>query len=351
MNTQSKSGEQALLQTLDRFMESKVLMTCFQLGIFELLAQGALSRQEILERAGLPPRTGTILLDAACALNLLTVEGQRLGIPEEMKPHVVRDPSRFQMVPYLAEYYSAVYRDLVDMAELVRTNGASSQFKLRDYFHDDVSQVDEGVASDYSDYMDRTMKQIAEVVLETYSFSAHRSLVDLCGGPGTFSSAVLERHPHMSGAFIDVPAVVKVGMARLESAPPDLKRRLTPMGGDVFKEPLPAGVDVVSMCRSAHDWDEDRVVALFRKVHEALPRGGRLLIIERMVPDEFDPDARALYMRAVYFLCKSTTACYRSAKKYTELLRSVGFEKTDVVVPERAPYAFFRGMKILVAEK
>jgi demethylspheroidene O-methyltransferase len=350
MNEPAKTGEQRLLQLLDGFLESKVLMTCMQLGVFKTLADQPLARSELLARTLLPPRAGSILIDAACALNLLEVEDGVLRVPVELTPHVVSDDDRFQMVPYLADYYSEVYRDLVPMPELVRTDGASSQFKLRDYFHDDVSQVDDKVARDYSAYMDRTMAQIVEVVIESYSFSRHKKLLDLCGGPGTFSTAVLRKETAMTGAFMDVPAVAKIGSARL-AADPELAQRLQAIGGDVFKDPLPAGADVITICRSAHDWDEPRVASLLGRVFDALPRGGRVLIIERMVPEQFDASARALYLRAVYFLCKSTTACYRSAERYITMLRRAGFAHTSIVSPPRAPYAFFRGMKIVLGEK
>jgi demethylspheroidene O-methyltransferase len=350
MTEPAKTGEQRLLQLLDGFMESKVLMTCLQLGVFDALAGQPLTRAELLERAQLPERAGSILIDAACALSLLEVADGVLRIPGELAPHVIKDDARFQMVRYLGDYYSEVYRDLVPMPELVRTDGASSQFKLRDYFHDDVSKVDDQVASDYSAYMDRTMAQIVEVVMESYSFAQHKRLLDLCGGPGTFSSTVLRHEPSMTGAFMEVPAVAKIGAARL-AADPELAKRLQVVGGDVFKDPLPTGADVITICRSAHDWDEPRVVALFGRVFEALPRGGRVLIIERMIPEQFDASARALYLRAIYFLCKSTTACYRSAERYCAMLQQAGFSQTSVLNPPRVPYPFFRGMKIVLGEK
>jgi demethylspheroidene O-methyltransferase len=234
------------------------------------------------------------------------------------------------------------------MAELVRTDGASSRFGLRDYFKDDVSEVAPAVAEEYSRYMDQTVAPIAKVVLDTVSFADSRALLDLCGGTGTLCAAIVAASPGLRGAFLDVPACVEIGRRRLAEQPA-LAERITPIAGDVFTTPLPAGHDVITICRAAMDWGDERIEPLYRRVRQALPPGGRLLVVERMLPERPSPRERALYLRAVYFLAKSRSTRYRTPAQHVALLQRAGFERVEVLEPPRAPYAVFQSMKVIVA--
>lgn len=346
------AGEARILELLDGFLESRVLMTAFRLDLFTLLADRSLPVDEILERLGLPTRSGTILLDACLALDLLEAGPEGLRTREDVRALLVRGPDLpFRLPTYLIDYYDHVYRHLVDLEELIRTDGASSTFELRPYFTDDVNRIDGDMAARYAGYMDSTMLQIAEVVLETVDFSDCRRLLDVCGGPGTFVRAVLRRHPHLRGAFLDVPAVVRIGARELTSEDPALVRRIVPIEGDVFRTKLPEDVDVVSMCRSAHDWGLEEVRRIFRRVHAALATDGRFLLVERMLPEAFSTEARNLYLRSIYFLLKSKSNAYRRPSQYHELLAEVGFGEVEVIRPARDPNRFFRGLHVVVARK
>ncbi|MCX4243102.1 methyltransferase [Paraliomyxa miuraensis] len=347
--TVSARGEPLLLELLDGFLQTKVLITAYQLDLFTMVARAPRSPAELRAALGWPERSTTILVDACVALGLLELEGEALRVPDELAPFLVRTPDRpFRTTTYLLDYYAEVYRALDDMAELVRSDGASSSFGLRDYFKDDVAQVEAEVAREYSRYMDQTIAPIAKVVLETYDFGQHRSLLDLCGGTGTFCAAIVEATPGLRGAFLDVPACVELGRQQLAQRPA-VAGRITPIAGDAFTTPLPEGLDVVTICRAAMDWGDERIEPLYRRVRQALPPGGRLVVVERMLPDRPCPEARSLYLRSVYFLAKSRSTRYRTPAGHVALLQRAGFSSVEVREPPRAPYAVFQSMKVVVA--
>jgi len=346
----ASSAEPRILEILDGFIRSKVLMTAYRMDIFTLLAEQPLGEAELFERLGLPRRSGTVLVNACLALGLLERVDGRLRTTPELAPYLVRGPEQpFRMSSYLIEYYEEVYRQLEDLEGLVRSNGASSTFKLRPYFRD-VSTIDHQMAAGYSGYMASTVPQIAEVAMETFDFSPFRHLLDLCGSTGMFCRSVLDRYPHLRASFLDVPSVVEIG-AREISQLPALRDRLRPIPGDMFVTELPDDVDVVTMCRSAHDWGEDDVARVFRRVHAILPRGGALVLIERMLPDELSPDAENLYMRSVYFLVKSQHNEYRTPSRYRAMLNECGFADVSLLTPARDPHPLFRGLRLVAATK
>lgn len=348
--TTSTTGEPLLLELLEGFMATQVLITAHRLDVFGTLVERSRSAAELREELALPERSGTILLDACVSLGLLELDGESLRVPATLAPVLARGPGQpFSTTRYLLDYYGEVYGALDRMDELVRTDGAASRFKLRDYFKDDVSEVAPEVATEYSRYMDETVAPIAKVVLDTVSFSSSSSLLDLCGGTGTFCEAIVTATPGLRGAFLDVPACVELGRQRL-AARGELGERITPVPGDVFTTQLPAGHDVITICRAAMDWGDDRIEPLYRRVLRALPPGGRFLVVERMLPERPSPRERALYLRAVYFLAKSRTTRYRTAAQHVALLERAGFSRVEVLEPPRAPYAAFQSMKVVVAE-
>lgn len=348
--TTTLTGEKLLLDLLDGFIKTQVLMTAYRLDLFTA-ARDPIARDALRASLDLPERSSKILLDACVALGLLHEDERGLSTPAALVPFLVRGPDRpFSTTTYLIDYYHEVYRALADMDQLVRTDGAASTFKLRDYFKDDVDAIDPAVAAEYSRYMDATIAQIVKVVLECYPFDRHRRLLDLCGNTGTFCAAIVAGTPGLEGAFLDVPACVEIGRRQLD-ARPELAARVQGIPGDLFRTPLPDGYDVITMCRSAMDWGDDRMAGVYRRICDALPAGGRFLIVERMLPDRVLPEALPMYLRGVYFLAKSQTTRYRSPQEHLALLAAAGFGETSVIEPPKAPYEFFQSMRIVVATK
>lgn len=344
-------GEAHLLGLLDGFIKTKVLIGAYKLDLFTA-CRTPRSRADLLAQLALPERSGTILLNACVALDLLEVTAAgHLQVPPALAPFLVREADApFRTTTYLLDYYDEVFRAMVDIDELIRSDGASSSFKLRDYFKDNVSEVRDEVAAEYSTYMEATMGKIVEVVLASYPFARHRRILDLCGNTGTFCASVVAATPGLQGAFLDVPACVEIGAEALR-ADPELAARVTPIAGDLFKTPIPPDYDLITMCRSAMDWGDAKMGPVYAAIHSALPEDGRFLIIERMLPETNTPEAQALYLRSFYFLAKSQTTRYRRPSEHVALLEAAGFRDIELITPPRAPYQLFQSMRLIVARR
>ncbi len=344
-------GETLILKLLDGFIESKILMTATSLGVFRLVRDTPLSAAEILARLELPQRSGMILLRGCLALQLLEELPEGLRTRPELAPFVARQPGdAFNMPSYLIDFYQQVYDQLADLDSLVRSDGRSSTFRLRPYFKDSVEAIDREEAQRYSAYMTSTVVAICDVVRETVDFSDARFVLDLCGGVGTFCQELVTRLDLPRGAFLDVPAVVALGQEDLASQPA-LAGRILPVPGDVLATPFPEGADLITLCRSAHDFGQAEVVRIIERAYEALPSGGRLAIIERMLPEQFSAEAKPLYLRSIYFLVKSSSNEYRTPGFYRGLLEASGFARVQIFTPARDPNRFFKGLQIVVAWK
>jgi SAM-dependent methyltransferase len=118
-------------------------------------------------------------------------------------------------------------------------------------------------------------------MVEAYDFSACRTVVDVGGGNGLMLAAILKRHPGVRGILFDLPAVAE--RARPILAAQGLDGRCEVAGGDFFSE-VPEGADAYVMRHVVHDWQDEDAAAILRNCREAMAPGGRILVVETVIP-------------------------------------------------------------------
>jgi demethylspheroidene O-methyltransferase len=120
--------------------------------------------------------------------------------------------------------------------------------------------------------------------------------------------------------------------AQLRFARDGLETRGQAVAGNIWRESLPPGADVVSLIRVLHDHDDAAVEALLGSVRRALPAGGRLLVAEPMAA------TRAAEPVATYFgmyLWAMGSGRPRSVVELKRLLSAAGFSRCREVSASR----------------
>ena len=125
---------------------------------------------------------------------------------------------------------------------------------------------------DYTALMADSQGLVSGDILDAYPLRAHRRLLDLGGGNGTFLSAVAARWPHLELRLFDLPSVAE--QARLRFERDGLAPRAQAIGGDLFRDALPTGADLISLVRVIHDHDDAPAQAILNAACRALPLGG-----------------------------------------------------------------------------
>ncbi|MFS7996720.1 putative caffeate O-methyltransferase [Helianthus anomalus] len=98
------------------------------------------------------------------------------------------------------------------------------------------------------------------------------------------------------------------------------------VGGDMFKE-VPEG-DTIFMKWILHDWSDDRCIKLLKNCYKALPKNGKVIIIEAILP--FLPDTSSsvkvnTYMD-VFMMTQNTGGKERTEDEFLTLAKSAGFK-------------------------
>jgi demethylspheroidene O-methyltransferase len=267
----------ALFDLCAGFVYTQVLLACVRLDLFNILAEGAQSRLVLSVRLGLPLDGANRLLDAAIALDLAERRGALVGLGG-LGAAMIGNHGIAAMV----EHHALLYRDLADPVALLRGEGSGGA--LAGYWpYADSERPDRLGAGDvggYTDLMAASQPFIAEEVLAAFPFAAHRCLLDVGGGDGSFLRAVAKAAPDLRLMLFDLPPVAQ--RARLRFAEAGLAGRVDIHGGDAIRGELPQGADIISFVRIIHDHDDASALAMLRAAHAALPPDGTLLIAEPM---------------------------------------------------------------------
>lgn len=268
----------ALFDLCAGFVYSQILAAAVKLGVFEALAQGPKDTAELASELATSVEHTRRLLDACVALRLLERRGDdRYGLAV-LGAALLGNPSVSRMV----EHHALLYADLEDPVALLR--GPRPSTRLEQYWayasSDTARELSDDQVAAYSELMAATQALIAEDIVEAYPLHRHRRLLDVAGGEGAFLEAVGHRLPHLELDLFDLPPVAARAERRLRDR--GLGDRSRAHGGDLFRDPLPGGADVVSLVRVIHDHDDAEALRILRSARSALPAGGVLLIAEPM---------------------------------------------------------------------
>ena len=318
----------ALFDVVQGFVKSQVLMAMVELDLFRRLRAGPMTADDLGRALGIPADRMRVLLQAGAALGLLKRKrGARFSL--------ARQGAALMGVPGLESmirHHRAFYRDLEDPVALLRGPERTELSEFWPYVFGARGEVAPDVARTYSDLMAQSQILVAQDTLRMASLKDVRNVLDIGGGTGAFLEAVGAAYPDLQMTLFDLPVVVPEASDRFAKA--GLADRVQIEAGTFREDPLPHGADAISLIRVLYDHADETVQALLKKVYDALPAGGRLLISEPMGGGA-RPEASGDVYFAFYTLAMQTGRA-RSSGEISELCRAAGFESIQSPAPKRA---------------
>ncbi|MFF8835904.1 methyltransferase [Streptomyces sp. NPDC015130] len=130
--------------------------------------------------------------------------------------------------------------------------------------------------------MTTSSKQSAQDVADLLDLGDVSSVADIGGGQGHVLASLLEKHPSLNGALLDLPGVVENADPRLRDGGA-LGPRVRVVAGDC-REDIPIRADVY-IIKNILEWDDDSTRRALANVRRAAPPGARVVVIENLVDD------------------------------------------------------------------
>jgi SAM-dependent methyltransferase len=261
-----------IIDMASAFYESAALFAASDLGIFKTLAAHGPSGLETLAAAcGLDRRGGRILLDACVALGLLEKDdGRYRNSPEAALFLVPGSPADLsEAIRYNRDVYAAWGR-LKDMA----ATGTPVE-KPEIHLGEDPERTRTFVMA-----MHGRALGIGRAVVPRLDLAGRRRVLDVGGGPGTYSVLIAEAHPGLECVVLDLPPVAAIAEEIIARA--GLAGRVRTLAGDYHASSFPAGFDAVLFFGVLHQEEPEAIRGLLRRARAALAPGGLVYVLDMM---------------------------------------------------------------------
>ncbi|HJW72994.1 MAG TPA: methyltransferase [Geothrix sp.] len=266
-----------MLLAIRSFQESRVFLTALELDLFTAVGAGA-GADEIAYRIGADVRATEMLLNALTALGALEKREGRFQCTSES---MALGPARAGLMHtvHLWETWSTL-TDCVKAGTTMRHPGVEGHQE---------AWTEAFIAAMHA----RAQRSAAQVVDAVQAVNPQRML-DVGGGPGTFSIAFAQAHPELRVEVLDLGPVVPMARRNIREA--GLSDRVTVREGDLRTDALGEAYDLILVSAICHMLDEGENRDLLRRCARALASGGQLVIRDFILdPDRAGPPAAALF--------------------------------------------------------
>jgi len=314
-----------ILELLNAFRKSQVLFTSVELGLFDHLASGPKSLTELATILAAKPDSLERLLGACVLLGLVqhTPEGGFANTLTASAYLTSNSPNRF--TGYI-NYSNAILWQMWDHLPNAIREGTH---RWKETFGSDGPIFShffrtEEAKREFLFGMHGFGLVSSPHVVEAVDLTRFQTLADLGGATGHLAIAACRRYPHLKGIVSDLPEVV--GLTREVVDGTNVANRIQIVPGDFFNDPLPEA-DLYTLGRILHDWSEDKILKLLKRIYDALPSRGALLIAEKVLNEDKAGPEWAVLQSLNMLIC--TEGKERTFKEYETLLKQVGFREVE----------------------
>ena len=268
-----------MFELMASWATSAAFNAALELGLFWLLAERPMDTAEIARALEIPTSRCGYWLQVLGKAGLVDQSPQGYA-PSATARTAILDAYSHDTWAFLAgeerERFPAV-QDLPRHIRDRRSTWAIQGLKPPDYFEFLVQSPER--ARCFTHMLYEIHRSLAEQVAVALDTSGVARMMDLGGGSGVMSLALLRRNPHLSALIVDIPNVCAVG--REIAAENAMEDRITYLAADYVRDELPAGFDLVLECDSG-----PYEGSFFRKVRTILNPGGRLVIVYQLAASE-----------------------------------------------------------------
>jgi hypothetical protein len=162
--------------------------------------------------------------------------------------------------------------------------------------------------------------------------------MDIGCGSAALLAGILARYCALQGVGFDLPRCREAAERQMQDL--RLSARFRFEAGDFFQK-IPSGADTLLLKSVIHDWDDMHSAVILGNCKVALPVAGRLILVERVMPERAVPDPRhRSHALSSLNMLRGPGGRERTKIEYINLLRDSGFELKSI-----APAGFFSVME------
>ncbi len=247
------------------FRASRALMTAHQLGVFTALSEPKTAAEVAAECATDPGMTEKLLI-ACCALGLARHDEDRFALTRLAQDTLLPESPRY--LGGVLDHGEALWWRSTGLPDVIRTGERGAAPKPPDHYtshwHENWIWAMHGIASN----------GVGQWVARQLDLSDRRLLLDVGGGPGTYSIAMCQRFPNLRAVVWDVPDTIAIARQVIERF--SMGDRVAVQEGDWHSGEFGTGYDCLFMSNIMHGPGSQAEVRL-EQAMRALEPGGLLI--------------------------------------------------------------------------
>ena len=179
-----------------------------------------------------------------------------------------------------------------------------------------------------------------KLLLEEAKLDGVKSLVDVGGGIGDISAALLKKYPELDSTILNLPGAIE--LVNENAVAKGVEGRLRGIAVDIYKESYPE-TEAVMFCRILYSANEQLSTIMCKKAFDALKPGGRLLILDMIIDDAESPNFDYLSHYILGAGMPFSVLGFKEQARYKEILESIGF--TDVTMVRKYEQLLVQAVK------
>ena len=249
------------------YWESQTLLTANRLRIFDLLADGARSADDVAASLRLDPRSTALFLRACVGLGFLVESAGRFDNAAVAATFLVSRSPAF--MGNVIRYSDQLYTTWGSLEEALRSGKPA--LPAQSYLGDDPARTRAFVQA-----MHERALGIARALVPMLDLTGRRAMLDVGGGPGTYSVLLTERFPGLRAEVIELPGVAAVARELVAAA--GAGERVMLRDGDYHSADFGSRKDVVLMSGMFHRETAQACRGLIERAAACLDPGGLLVV-------------------------------------------------------------------------
>jgi SAM-dependent methyltransferase len=317
----ASSGGAGLNQMMVGAWITQGIYVAAELGIADLLTDDPLSIEELAKRAGAHPDSLYRVLRALASIGIFSEDAQRRFSLTPMAECLRSDSPDMQRA-FAIMSGSEFYQTWGNLLHSARTGEQGFRKAYGATWFEYMTQHPDRHAI-YDAAMTGVHGPETQPVLDAYDFSCFQTVTDVGGGNGSALAAILERHPRVEGILFDLPGVAERAWSSLATA--GVSQRCQVVGGDFF-DSVPAA-DAYVLRHVIHDWEDDEAVVILRNCRKSLRPGGKVLVIETVLPMGNQPS----FGKWLDLMMLLVGGRERTEDQYRKLFTAAGLQLSRVV--------------------
>jgi SAM-dependent methyltransferase len=334
-----------VLELMDACFTSAALGAAIELGLFWLLDRQSLDAAGVAESLGIPANRCSYWLQLLNDTGLIE-QGPDGYAPSGTARTAILDAHSQASWALLAQEARERLPILRDLTLNIRVPGSAyDALGLTPPQYLAGMAANPEAARRFARMLYELHQPLADALAKSLDLSGASRIMDLGGGSGVVSLALLRRYPGLTAVVVDIANVCTAG--REIAAENHLQDRITYHPADFVRDDLPSGFDAVVEC-DVGVYSE----ALFRKVWSALRTGGRFVIVDQLAPAEgVAPPSRVHWAFQASMIDPGFS--YQTARQLETQLQEVGFQVLSQSSPPllHGEQRFTSGMVLIEASK